>query len=336
MSIKMSNPWLSIIIPMFNPPVDQLKTCLKSLEGIEAPTEILLIDDGSNPYVNEFCSAIKSEKIRYIYQKNQGVSTARNTGITYARGQYILFVDADDCITLEFCHFLNRNYEKIAEDWALFNILERNAESRTTRKREIFKNDCLLSKEDIANLIYPINQIPECWGKLIKRSFIIEHNILLPSDLIQGEDSVFNKRIAAVVHTAKGYTCEAYIYNEAIRNETRLKKYPEKYLKGLEISYREDLKYIESAFDISKKTYMYDVVNSNFVWNIGSNVLKMQKAGILNSKNLEILYEILDRTEVTKTTRLRSINSLIRIIYYILLKWHIGWGFKILALFKNN
>lgn len=91
---------VSVVIPFYNEK-NTLVRCLDSVltqEGVDL--EIMLIDDGSTDGSAAICTdyAARDDRVRYIYQKNAGVSAARNIGLAAACGQYVQFVDADDRI----------------------------------------------------------------------------------------------------------------------------------------------------------------------------------------------------------------------------------------------
>jgi glycosyltransferase involved in cell wall biosynthesis len=58
--------------------------------------ELVIVDDGSTDATASIVKSFTDPRIRYLYQMNQGVSSARNTGIEAAQGEYIAFLDADD------------------------------------------------------------------------------------------------------------------------------------------------------------------------------------------------------------------------------------------------
>lgn len=91
---------ISVIIPVYN--VEKyLKECIESvLEQTYSNLEILLIDDGSTDKSLEICESYANidERIVVIHQINKGLSSARNIGIENACGEYLVFVDSDDCI----------------------------------------------------------------------------------------------------------------------------------------------------------------------------------------------------------------------------------------------
>lgn len=94
----MTQPLLSVIIPVYNAQ-STLKHCVESvLRQTYSPLEIILVDDGSKDLSGELCDILSSEddRIIAIHQENQGPNSARNNGIANAHGEFITFVDADD------------------------------------------------------------------------------------------------------------------------------------------------------------------------------------------------------------------------------------------------
>ncbi len=90
-------PRTSIIIPAFNAAKYLNATIQSVINQSDQDWEVLIIDDGSKDNTKEALEAFLSDsRIHYYYQKNSGVSIARNNGINRAQGQYIAFLDADD------------------------------------------------------------------------------------------------------------------------------------------------------------------------------------------------------------------------------------------------
>lgn len=99
---------ITVIVPVYN--VEKyLSRCVDSIrEQTYSPLEILLIDDGSTDSSGALCDEMAKEdaRIRVIHQKNGGLSVARNTGIAYAKGKYLTFVDSDDWVKLDMIEYL--------------------------------------------------------------------------------------------------------------------------------------------------------------------------------------------------------------------------------------
>lgn len=88
----------SVIVPVYNTE-EYLSECVSGvLQQPWTDLELLLVDDGSSDGSGALCDAwaAKDERVRVIHQQNGGLCAARNRGLTEARGDYVLFLDADD------------------------------------------------------------------------------------------------------------------------------------------------------------------------------------------------------------------------------------------------
>ena len=95
MSTTSKSPRISVIIPAYNCDRYVGQAVESILHQTYSSYEIIVIDDGSQDHTYEVLQPY-APKIRYVYQKNQGVSVARNHGIHLARGEFVAFLDADD------------------------------------------------------------------------------------------------------------------------------------------------------------------------------------------------------------------------------------------------
>lgn len=115
------HPLISVIVPVYNVEA-YLKRCVDSICGQTYDNlEILLIDDGSTDRSGVICDEISARegRIRVWHTGNQGPSAARNLGIEQARGEYLLFVDSDDILSLDHIAFL---YERLSAEQADLSI----------------------------------------------------------------------------------------------------------------------------------------------------------------------------------------------------------------------
>jgi len=93
-SDKLKQLLVSIIVPVYNSE-RYLEFTLQSIFSQDyQPIEVIVVDDGSTDGSTKIAKSFKN--IQYIYQKNQGPSAARNTGITVSQGDFISFLDSDD------------------------------------------------------------------------------------------------------------------------------------------------------------------------------------------------------------------------------------------------
>lgn len=91
---------LSFIIPVYNAEKTVSETVASILRQDNGHIEIILVNDGSTDSSPQICEELERRYpiVSAIHQKNQGSLAARMTGADAARGQYLLFVDADDSI----------------------------------------------------------------------------------------------------------------------------------------------------------------------------------------------------------------------------------------------
>ncbi len=89
---------VSVIVPVFNPPLDRLCRCLTSIVEQPGAVELILVNDGSDGTTEAYLAnySLEKENVVIINQENRGVSAARNIGISFASAPYVMFVDSDD------------------------------------------------------------------------------------------------------------------------------------------------------------------------------------------------------------------------------------------------
>ncbi len=104
----MNTPLISVVIPVYN--IEHyLERCVNSVrEQTYGNLEILLVDDGSTDRSGAICDKLAEHdaRIRVFHKENGGSSSARNLGITMARGAYLGFVDSDDYISCDMYELL--------------------------------------------------------------------------------------------------------------------------------------------------------------------------------------------------------------------------------------
>lgn len=98
-----NDPKISFVIPVYNPPADKFRACIRSLLiQTNKDFEVVLIDDGSGVETRELLEEVEKQfaaiRIRSFLRPHEGVSAARNFGTAQAVGDYIGYVDCDDQI----------------------------------------------------------------------------------------------------------------------------------------------------------------------------------------------------------------------------------------------
>lgn len=87
---------ISVIIPLYNKEAIIERTLNSVLSQDYEDYEVVIVDDGSTDNSAEIVRSFHDERIRFYSQENGGPSKARNTGVRHAKGDWIVFIDADD------------------------------------------------------------------------------------------------------------------------------------------------------------------------------------------------------------------------------------------------
>lgn len=122
---------VSVIVPVYNAE-KYLKKCVDSILCQSYKNiEVILVDDGSTDTCPSLCDDYEKfdERVHVIHKENGGLCDARNTGINYARGKYVTFVDNDDLVNNEFIEILYNLCEQYGCDIAQCDFLMINESS---------------------------------------------------------------------------------------------------------------------------------------------------------------------------------------------------------------
>lgn len=187
---------VSIIVPIYNAE-NFLDQCLESLiTQTYKNLEIILIDDGSTDLSLDICKkfVLLDKRVCLYSQKNQGVSAARNWGLSKASGRYIAFIDSDDYIDKNMIkHLVNLALENDADIVACGYYTFNNKEviEKCTPLPEI---EILSAQEAAIDSFSKTKYSCFLCNKLFKRSVLFsEHNalILLDTDIFYSEDRLY-------------------------------------------------------------------------------------------------------------------------------------------------
>lgn len=134
---------ISVIVPLYNKAAT-IERCIKSvLAQTYDDWELLIIDDGSTDDSSKIVEKYSdNKKIHYHYKKNGGVSSARNSGIKLAKGEWITYIDADDYFLPEALQILFELTFKMQTKISAANFLREKNGSR--RKVCIGKKECVI------------------------------------------------------------------------------------------------------------------------------------------------------------------------------------------------
>lgn len=197
----MNNIDLSIIVPVFNVE-GYLKRALDSILMQSSPInyEIVLIDDGSSDNSGAICDEYQNNFsnvcVRHI--ENNGVSEARNLGISLSRGNYLYFMDPDDFLSDDFfeqiCPNLNGKWNVLCFG---YNEIKENNNTILSCRSHSYQHLGLLKKEEFRNDfidLFKTDMMYNVWSRIYNKEFILKNNIKFPSRPI-GEDTLFNFQV---------------------------------------------------------------------------------------------------------------------------------------------
>lgn len=182
---------ISVILPIYN--VEKyLNECLDSiLKQSYKNLEIILVDDGSTDTSPLICDEYANEdsRIVVIHKSNGGLSDARNCGLELSTGDYVFFVDSDDCLiddnAINCLVEVVNNYHDI--DLVIFNSITYYDVSKkiiNSKPFDLLKINGKDKMEVLKYLIYSGKYSPSAWAKLIKRKVLIENRIYFEKGLI--------------------------------------------------------------------------------------------------------------------------------------------------------
>ena len=215
---------VSVIIPVYNGE-NFIENCVQSvLHQTFSDLQVIVVDDGSTDQTAFILEQLSHQdaRLQVIHQENGGVSKARNKGLAAATGEWILFVDADDLISVDYCEAMVQAASNMTVDVLI------------ARPHQAGEPDCV-KLNDKTKLIKACLSYDEIefsynvdapWGKLFRLSVVRENGITFPEELTRSEDAYFCMdfyRCAAkigllnqfgYVHTEReGSLCKSYTPN---------------------------------------------------------------------------------------------------------------------------
>ena len=201
-------PMVSVIIPVYN--VEKyLKECLESLLcQTYKNIEIIFINDGSTDQSKNICEQYEKNNlnVKLINQKNQGVSFARNKALKEAKGEYIIFVDADD-----YCesNMIEVAVQEMENDTLVIygynNVYINKVEPRLINDDIDITNvnEMIITKKEIGGFL---------WNKVFIRKNIIDNKLFFNTKIHHWEDVIFVSQYIKHIKQVKYINKSLYNY----------------------------------------------------------------------------------------------------------------------------
>lgn len=199
---------ISVVVPVYN--VEKyIHQCVDSiLTQTYKNIEVILVDDGSPDNCPAICDeyAQKDNRVKVVHKQNGGSSSARETGINFCVGDYIMVVDSDDWVdinTIEHCVKIINNHNNL--DCVIFSYIKERKNS--SYEKHLFKGDkYFLSKDEFEDNIYcrlfgltnerlthpeSLEYLTSCCMKLYRRDLLRDIMYVDTKQVGSGEDGIF-------------------------------------------------------------------------------------------------------------------------------------------------
>ena len=191
-------PKISVIIPVYNAE-EYLSECLdsvcsQSLQDIE----IICVDDGSTDSSLDILNKYKvsDSRIQVLRQENKYAGAARNAGLRIAKGEFVIFWDADDffessALSIMYSRITETNADIcICGAYRYYTDGHMSIPTRAYLNRTLVPDKPVFNRMDIPDTILQITSIP-VWNKLYRRSFIQKENLWF-KEIRNANDAFFN------------------------------------------------------------------------------------------------------------------------------------------------
>ena len=211
---------ISIIVPVYNAE-KYLNRCIESIiNQTYKNLEIILVNDGSKDLCGQICDeySVKDSRIKVFHNTNHGVSYSRNYGIKQSSGQYLMFIDADDFIDLDYISkmyniILNNDYEVVFTNHVLDygnNKIIKNFVSKE------LQNSCDISYPKYINLYFNSYVLSSSCKILFNKNIVSSNKIEFNEKMKYGEDMLFSFML--YTKSKKTYFLNDYGYHYYIHN----------------------------------------------------------------------------------------------------------------------
>ena len=183
----------SVLVPVYN--VEKyLRECIDSvLKQTYQNWELILIDDGSTDSSGKICDEYAKEytNIIVIHNQNKGLLLSRRDAIKKSRGDFLLFLDSDDCLRNDALCLLSKIIYEYDSDLVFFNASIEKGYSKACRNYQFYNKQVFYGEEKacLYKLLITTNDLNNMCFKAIKRTIVnIEDEYISYSFVRNGED----------------------------------------------------------------------------------------------------------------------------------------------------
>ena len=212
---------ISIIIPVYNPIIEEFRLALASAFNqsfLSENYEIIIIDDGSDDAVEienvlaEFADR-KVNTTLHHHPKNRGLAAARETGAAKARGEFVTFLDADDYLTSDALELMFNTAKKEGADMVLGDMAAWFSQMELMMRPSRLAGKTAKSR---AIALFSFTANVSMWGVLFAKNLLHE-NLRVPDHLLHEDTVIFPKILLAANHCVSLKT-PVLFYRQNVQN----------------------------------------------------------------------------------------------------------------------
>jgi len=183
----MKSALVSIIIPCYNAENYIKKTIDSVLCQTYQNFEIIIVNDGSTDYSSKIIKTVKDGRIHLVEQENKGVSCSRNNGIYLAKGEFIVFLDADDLLDPS---FIEKRVFRLSKSAAI--ACASSVVLIDDKGNKIDKNKTYFAANKTSQILEFSDEIVTCPSSyLFKTEFLKKYNFTFNKSLQSSADKYF-------------------------------------------------------------------------------------------------------------------------------------------------
>lgn len=322
---------ISIILPAYNAEKYISKTIESVIKQTFTNWELIIVNDGSSDKTENICKeyAYKDERIKYFWKKNEGVSLARNYAIEKSKGNFIMFIDADDIIEDKMLDIMYKKMIEYNPDVVRCNYYINNNTLVNENINEGLYNSKKIQEILIDNIL---NENMKCyvWLLLIRRNNVREFE----KDLHIYEDFCFYLNL--FLKSSKIYIMKDRLYHYNRENNDSLSK------KNVKENIKNMIYAKDYIFNILKKHNLYNEKNiEQFSSRVFTNIINyiflyQYDKGILHAIKLyKELSRNIDFKIIKQNYNGRYVSKKERIFNFCI-KEHFYFSFYLMCIIKNK
>lgn len=304
-----NKPLISFIIPAHNASQTVGRTVNSIISQCDdsKKIEIIIVENTSTDNTNEICEKFARENDNVsFYHSEKGVSNARNKGIAVAKGEWLFFIDADDYLLPNSIAHLLTDAQKMDDDLIIYNYQSGNSRIYLNDNNISFNKDNVLAIKE--KMLKNPTKFMTVWGKLFRKSTVIENDVKFNPELVLSEDSDFIIQACEFIKNAS--IRSDFIYHYSINKDSTVHQVDGKkilnYTKALEVSEKTILK---QEPELSKAYNSYILMHLNLIMVHEIFAIQNKQGWFKRIELLKSLISLPIFTRALKTVRIQECRT---------------------------